>query len=125
MRNFFAVIVVLCVLGKASVLWRECAWVLWIKNELVTLEESAQWEIQAATESKDECSVIKKKIWGAVANKYDDAGKWKSEFKGLEKVTKVPFEGIFRSFKTSKSNPVGGFHNTIFYCLPDTIDPRK
>jgi len=135
MRKLFVVIVIFGVLGKASVLWGECAWVLWIKNEVtlstpsgegrVRFEDSAQWELQTASESKDECDVIKEKVWGAVAKEYDDAGKWKSKFIGLEKVTKVPFNGIFRSFKASKSNPAGGHHNTILYCLPDTIDPRK
>lgn len=103
----------------------ECAWVLWNKHESTYLyrnrapEFSERWELHKAFATLEECKQIKQKIWEVTANRYEDL----SQYKGIEKVDKVPYEAVFITLKESE-HLVSGSQSQIFYCLPDTLDPR-
>ena len=98
----------------------ECAWVLWVKNESLMLysgkppQESRRWEIQRAAPTIEQCEEVKRRIWQVFAKACDDP----------PKCQKVPYEGVFRSFKPSGDLEAGSW-NTTLVCLPDTVDPRK
>jgi len=104
----------------------ECAWVLWVKNESLMfysgkpLEESRRWEIQMAAVKIEQCEQVKRKIWSVFAKECDDPARCK----GIEEFQKVPYEGVFRRFK-SGGDLYAGSWNTTLVCLPDTVDPRK
>lgn len=85
-----------------------------------TPEESRRWEIQTAAPTIEQCEQVKRRIWQVFAKECDDPAKCK----GIEDFQKVPYEGVFRSFKPSGDLNAGSW-NTTLLCLPDTVDPRK
>jgi hypothetical protein len=112
----------------ASTSAAECAWVLWIKNETTFLrndkdkpyEVTTRWEMEKAFQAHAECEQIKEQVWTVEAGHYNDL----SQFPGIERVRKVPYEAIFISWKQG-AVITGGGNTKLFRCYPDTIDPRE
>ncbi len=61
------------------------------------------------------CEVTKENVWKVIANRYDDLNK----YGGIREIKTVPGMLVALSLKA------GGYINYSFYCIPDTIDPRK
>jgi hypothetical protein len=105
--------------STASIVFAECAWVLWDRNEKltiagVTFNESIRWEPRMALMSKDECEQAKKKAWLTMADSFNDVTK----FPEVDKIEKTQNEGVLRGLKH------GGHVEDTLICLPDTVNPR-
>ena len=106
-------------IGIVATVSAECAWILWDRNERltiadVTFNESIRWEPRMALTSKDECEQAKKKVWLALADSFNDVTK----FPEVDRIEKTQNEGVFRGLKQ------GGHVEDTLICLPDTINPR-
>jgi hypothetical protein len=85
------------------------AWVFWIHGQK-NFEVPGTWKVHGAWETKKECEVTKKS-W------FDNSAK---PFLAPAKVTiLIPNE------KYAIEYPNGAVLAEAFYCLPDTVDPRK
>lgn len=99
----------------SSVANAECAWVLWIRTDILLIEkdklpiEKVQWELMGAVPQYEFCAKMLK-------SSYESQKRFWMEGRSPEKVKLNDEKCIIF--------PMDGM--TIrFYCLPDTIDPRK
>jgi len=120
---FFITLSVTLSVGPAAA---ACAWVLWIEHKSdyyftdKPREHLQWWELRKAFTTIKECEEVKRRVYEVVAKQYSDP----SRNKGIEKIDKAPFEGIFITLKKMGTR-FSGHQNKYFRCLPDTLDPRK
>jgi len=109
----------------ASPAGAECAWILWIKQEISMIYPnnpptvSTEWKLQKAVLTLQDCEQVKKIMWNFEVKRITDG-----KSPGLESVRTVPNEMIFRTLKPS-TELIGGWDTQTFVCVPDTIDPRR
>jgi len=118
MKLFVMSLSLFVLLSLPGKLFAECAWVLWEKTERETgkaVDSYTTWELIDAHAEKFTCDHVKEKVWKVRADSYADL----NEHTGIRKIQTVPGELVALLLKT------GGYINYYFYCIPDTIDPRK
>ncbi len=95
----------------------QCAWVLWELLELATftsgnVKHNEFWIFVEATQKYEQCLENQKRLFEEVKNRL-----------AQEKNPKQKFETVPYRFIVVSSDYHRNSHT--FYCLPDTIDPRK
>lgn len=123
--NFAWLVLVLLFVFSSSPGAAECAWILWIKKEIDFIYPnkppsfSTQWDIQDALSTKEECDQLRKLAWNIKVKQID-----LDKLPGIEEVITAPNKSILSRFRRTPE-VVGGGTTLTFYCLPDSIDPRK
>jgi hypothetical protein len=113
MKRFVILLLVTLSTGEANA---ECAWVAWIKNDLVStatgrIENEVRWEAHSAFENRSQCNTAQERLWKEAASDAEQ----------------VPyFKNLRKHFpdRLSAERPTGSWMKA-FYCLPDSVDPRK
>lgn len=114
----------------------EGAWVLWEKWEhtenflgLPSSDNKPDWEIMGATPDYQQCLEMRKKAFQKRKEIYKEIyNAWKSSADQRGDIIARMLESedtrLFVSLEDKKNNPMMT-DSSEFYCLPDTIDPRK
>ena len=98
---------------SARVLW-ETVQVMEIENG--TLSENSQWTLLGAAPSDVQCIEAQRRVFEVRNNDYRTL----RESKPNMEIWTTPYRAI-----TVRSSLEPTLISNIFYCLPDTIDPRK
>jgi len=110
----------LCVLLTAGPASAECAWVLWMKTELVNVTagkiESDGWQIESAVPTYAACTTSARRRAERTAEPSEGPN---VKGTGLNEL----IGGGFRVSKQYRS-PEHASASVEFRCFPDTVDPR-
>jgi len=98
---------------SARVLW-EMVQVMEIENG--TLSENSQWTFLGAAPTYEQCIEAQRRVFEVRNNDYRTL----KESKPNMEIWTTPYRAI-----TIRSSLEPTLVSNIFYCLPDTIDPRK
>jgi hypothetical protein len=113
-RLFPICLSVIILVGLSSLSYAECAWVLWIQKEYLIVKEPPEqrvyWEINNAVPTHKECKELQRQLWERMDKHYKN-------LPHTGKVDSTPFIIIVKTGEATLTES--------FYCLPDTIDPRK
>ncbi len=122
-KSNLAWLVLIVVLSSSSAA-AACTWILWIKQEIDFIYTigppsfSTEWKIQEALATQEKCEQFKKVSWNIKVKQID-----LDKSPGIDKVITAP-NWIYTHFRPGPT-VAGGGTTLTFYCLPDTIDPRK
>jgi hypothetical protein len=94
----------------------DCAWAAWTKHRLMSTSEGrihdeVTWEVHSAFEKRAQCVELRERLWKEAAKDAEST----PSFKNLK--THFPD-------KVSVEVPDGSWEKA-FFCLPESIDPRK
>ena len=118
------ILIGLMILGYAEVCKAEGAWVLWCKITKFTFMAQGQkieshWDLRKAVPKYEQCIELK------IEAHKKEIETW-SSYSNIEEVKyKTPEEAIVIVFKHADTDKERVNFMYEFYCLPDTVDPRK
>jgi hypothetical protein len=93
----------------------ECAWVLWKSSTTNYDEKSKRWEIITAVPVYEKC------IEGKNYLVKNDLESYKKLYEGADVTSSSPDHILV----VKKKGESIAFESLDYFCLPDTIDPRK
>ncbi len=114
MRWARLVLAVSLMVGWTSAAAAERAWVLWVKL-LDTNKIAWRWSLINAYETKDTCATSQAKVMKKVADAARERG---------ASDVKITEDGKSVIYTERKDDPLST-RFFKYFCLPDTIDPRK
>jgi hypothetical protein len=106
--NLARLALVLLFVFSSSTANAECAWILWIKEEIDFIYPntppsfSTQWKIQDALPTQEKCDELRKLAWDIKVKQID-----RDKLPGIEEIITVPNKSIFSRFRRSPE-VVGG-----------------
>jgi hypothetical protein len=110
-----AIVLFFIVCGTSSTAFAECAWVVWIKIDLISvistkLDQEIRWEAHSSFEKRAQCLDKQEFLWKETEKDAESNPTWKN-------IRKEFPEKIY-------AERPGGTWVKTFYCLPDSVDPR-